>query len=232
MSFLKDSLSILKKNELTFVKKETESENIYRFHFEMDEPFTWKAGQHGLFTITHKKIKDSTRPLTVASSPTENVIKVTTKISEQPSEFKKALLELENGMKIRMNGPVGSFYLTDRSPTLFIAGGIGITPFRAMVKQLESEGKGTNDVTLLYVDHHHLYKDELVQISASTSVDVCFLHSREELHPEINHFVRTYQNRAHYFIAGSKEMVKSVNQYLKDHSISVRNIKKDTFTGY
>ncbi|WP_353626189.1 hypothetical protein [Bacillus sp. JCM 19041] len=60
MSFLKDSLSILRKSELTLIKKEKESDEVYSFQFKMDERLNWKAGQHGLFTITHKKIKDST----------------------------------------------------------------------------------------------------------------------------------------------------------------------------
>ncbi len=133
---------------------------------------------------------------------------------------------------MRMNGPVGSFYLKESPPTLLIAGGIGITPFRAMLKQLEADGKGTNEVKLLYVDSQHLYRDDLNEVSASTSVNVSFLDSRKELYPEIDQFVGNYQNHAHYFVAGSKEMVKLITQYLKDNHIPTRNIKKDTFTGY
>ncbi len=90
--------------------------------------------------ITHKKIKNGTKPFTLASAPTEKVVKITTRISNDPSEFKKALLELKQGMTISMSGPVGSFYLKDNSPTLLIAGGIGITPFRSIIKQLEMKG--------------------------------------------------------------------------------------------
>ena len=73
------------------------------FLFEKDKDLTWKAGQHGLFTITHKKIKNPTRPFTVASAPTENVVKLTIGISDDPSDFKKAMLELKQGMKISMS---------------------------------------------------------------------------------------------------------------------------------
>lgn len=87
-----------------------------------------------MFTITHKKIKNPTRPFTLASAPTENIIKVTMKITDNASDFKKAMLELNKGMKISMSGPVGSFYLKDDRPTILIAGGIGITPFRSILK--------------------------------------------------------------------------------------------------
>ena len=140
MSFFQDALSIFKKKDLLFLESYKESEDVYTFLFEKEEDLTWKAGQHGLLSITHKKIKNGTKPFTLASAPAEKVIKITTRISNDPSEFKKALLELKPGMKISMSGPVGSFYLKDNSATLLIAGGIGITPFRSIVKQLEVEG--------------------------------------------------------------------------------------------
>lgn len=234
MSFLKDTFSIFKKNELAFLKKYKESDDVYTFLFEKEKDLTWNAGQHGLFTITHKKIKNATRPFTVASSPTEDVVQLTTAISDNPSDFKKALLELETGMKINMSGPVGSFYLKDNNPSLLIAGGIGVTPFRAIVKQLETEGDGgEKQVKLLYLDSNksYIYKEELDEISKNTTLDVNYLESRDQLYEEINKFITTYKNDSNYFVAGSKSMVSSITNHLKSHNISKRNIKKDAFMG-
>lgn len=231
MSFLKDTFAILKKSDLAFLKKYKESDGVYTFLFEKEKDLTWHAGQHGLFTITHRKIKNATRPLTVASTPAENVVKITTAISDKPSEFKKALLELEEGMKIRMNGPVGSFYLNDNSPALFIAGGIGITPFRAIVKQLETEGNGVQkQIKLLYLDSgkSYIYKDEF---DRNTSIDTSYLASRDELYLEMDKFITSNNNNAKYFIAGSKSMVDSITSHLKSNGILKRNIKKDAFMG-
>lgn len=231
MSFLKDTFAILKKSDLAFLKRYKETDGVYTFLFEKEKDLTWHAGQHGLFTITHRKIKNATRPLTVASTPAENVIKITTAISDKPSEFKKALLELEEGMKIRMNGPVGSFYLNDTSPALFIAGGIGITPFRAIVKQLEAEGNGgRKQIKLLYLDSgkSYIYKDEF---DRHTSIETSYLASREELYLEMDKFITSNNNKAKYFIAGSKSMVESITSHLKSNGISKRNIKKDAFMG-
>ena len=111
MSFIKDALAIFKKRELLFLESSKESEDVYSFLFEKDKELSWKAGQHGLFSITHKKIKNPTRPFTVASASTENIVKLTMKMNDNPSEFKQAMLELKQGMKISMAGPVGSFYL-------------------------------------------------------------------------------------------------------------------------
>ncbi|WP_096185688.1 FAD-dependent oxidoreductase [Evansella halocellulosilytica] len=234
MGFIKDTFSIFKKNELTFLKRYKESDGVYTFIFEKEKDLTWNAGQHGLFTITHKKIKNATRPFTLASSPTEGVLQITTAINNKPSNFKKALLELETGMKISMSGPVGSFYLKDKNPSLLIAGGIGITPFRAIAKQLETEGDGDEkQVSLLYLDSNksYIYKEELDEISKNTSIDVNYLESRDQLYEEINKYITTYKNDCNYFIAGSKSMVSSITNHLKSHNISKRNIKKDTFIG-
>ncbi|KGA97145.1 oxidoreductase [Alkalihalobacillus alcalophilus ATCC 27647 = CGMCC 1.3604] len=234
MSFLKDTLSIFKKNELLFLESYKEAEGVYTFLFEKEKDLTWKAGQHGLFSLTHKKIKNGTRPFSVASAPTEDVVKITTGISDKPSDFKKALLELEKGMKVNMSGPVGSFYLKDNRHSLLIAGGIGVTPFRAILKQLEAEGDGNEkQVKLLYLDSakSYIYKDELDEMVHNNSIDVSYLESREELYQEIDKFITAYKNDGNYFIAGSKSMVDSITTHLKNHNISKRNIKKDAFWG-
>lgn len=130
MGFLQDYfIPIFKKRELTFKERYKESENVHTFVFEKGQYVVWKAGQYGLFSITHKKIKNPTKPFSVASAPAENVVKITTMIRNEASDFKEALLELKQGMKVKMSGPLGSFYLKDDRPALLIAGGIGITPF-------------------------------------------------------------------------------------------------------
>ncbi|KHF38032.1 FAD-dependent oxidoreductase [Halalkalibacter okhensis] len=236
MGLFQDIVSMFKKRELKLIESYEESNGVYSFLFEKETDVTWKAGQHGLFTITHKKIKNPTRPLSVASSPTENVIKLTMAISDNPSEFKNAMLELNQGMKVSMSGPVGSFYLQDNSPSLFIAGGIGITPFRAILKQIEAEGNVSDkNIHLLYLDSKksYIFKDELDGLANnSSSISVTYLDSRDDLHEEIDKFVSLQKNNAKYFVAGPKTMADSVSAYLKDSHISKRNIKKDAFFGY
>ncbi|KAB2329733.1 FAD-dependent oxidoreductase [Cytobacillus depressus] len=235
MSFFQDTLSIFKKRELLFLESYKESEDVYTFLFEKEKDLTWKSGQHGLFRITHKKIKNPIRPFTVASVPTENVLKITMGISDDPSEFKKAMLELKQGMKVSMSGPVGGFYLKDNNPSILIAGGIGITPFRAILKQIEAEGKGgEKQIHLLYIDSKksYIYKDELDEIADNPSISVTYLDSRNDLHQEIDKFTTLYKNNGNYFIAGPKAMVDSISTYLQNNNISKRNIKKDAFFGY
>lgn len=226
MSFFKDALSIFKKSELVFIEKVKESEGVYSFLFKKDQDLTWKPGQHGLFTITHKKIKNGTKPLTVSSTPNEGVVRVTTTIGDEPSEFKRALMEFEQGMKISMSGPVGSFYLKEDGPALFIAADIGITPFRAILKQMERENKA-NQIKLLYLNNEnlHIYKEDF------RNVDIEFITTKEQLMHEINAFTEKHKENGQYFVAGSKDAVNMVVEHLKSKNIPKRNIKKDIFVG-
>ncbi|GAA0835025.1 hypothetical protein GCM10008915_20600 [Bifidobacterium pullorum subsp. gallinarum] len=234
MAFFKDMISVFRKRELLFIESLRESEDVYTFSFEKDENLTWTAGQYGLFSITHKKIKSPTKPFSIASAPTENVVKITTRIGDNPSDFKQAMLELKPGMKIKMGGPVGSFYLDQEHPSLLIAAGIGITPFRAILQQMaagrDREGK---PVRVLYLDSQksHLFRDELDALANSAAVQISYLESREALEQEINRFVNQYQNQGKYFIAGPKSMVESITNLLQNKNIAKQNIKKDAFYG-
>lgn len=233
MGFFQDMIAVFKKRELVFIENYKEAEDVYTFVFEKAHDLTWKAGQHGLFSITHKKIKYPTKPFTITSAPSENVVRLTMKINDNPSDFKKAMLELKKGMTIGVSGPLGSLGVNDERPTVLIAGGIGITPFRAIVKQIEAEGNSNKKpIHLLYIDSEksYLFKDEFDANNASISTT--YLDSRDELHKEIDKLSNLYQNNAQYMIAGPKSMVASISDYLQNKSISKKNIKKDAFDGY
>jgi NAD(P)H-flavin reductase len=235
MSFFQDALSMFKKRDLSFLESYKESEDVYTFLFEKENDLRWIAGQHGLFTITHKKIKNKTRPFTIASAPSENEVRLTMRIGENPSDFKKAMLELKQGMTINMTGPLGSFNLQDNSPSLLIAGGIGITPFRSILKQIESEGNDVNmPIHLLYMDSSKsfIFKDELDAIVNNTSISVMYLDSRDDLFHKIDTFTTLNKGNGNYLIAGPKSMVKTVFNFLKSKHIPKKNINKDAFYGY
>lgn len=234
MGFFQDMMKVFQKRDITFIESFKESDYAYSFLFEKEKDVNWIAGQHGLFTIVHKKI-NPLKPFTVASAPSENVIRLTMGVGTEPSEFKQAMLELKPGMKVKMSGPVGGFSLQDHSPAVLIAGGMGITPYRSILKQLETEGKLEGSaIHLLYMDSQksYLFKDELDALANRRSVHVSYLDSRDDLHREIDKLAAQYKDNGKYLIAGPKAMVDSLSKDLQYKSISKRNIKKDAFFGY
>lgn len=236
MGFFKDMLAVFKKRELPLIESIQESSDVYSFLFERQPDLVWKPGQYGLFSIAHKAVKNGTKPFSIASVPAENVVRITTRIGENPSDYKKALLELQPGMNIKMSGPVGAFQLDGAaSPALFIAGGIGITPYRAILKDLAGAGSGKGaHIRLLYMDsrHNYVYQAELDALAARTSAQVAYLDSREALDREIDAFAAQHQGGGTYFAAGPKPLVDSIVNGIKNKNIAKGKIKKDAFFGY
>jgi predicted ferric reductase len=235
MGFFQDISPIFKKRELAFLERRHEFGDVYTFIFEMGNDLNWKAGQHGVFTINHKKIKKPTRPFSVASASSEKKVKISMRIGDNPSEFKQAMLDLKQGMTISMRGPVGPMYIDNQSPALLIAGGIGITPFRAILKHIQLNRKDfAEQIHLLYIDSQEsfLYKDELDGISNDVSIGISYHTSRDALYREVDKFISQHNNDGYYYVAGAKNMVDSISTYLKSNRILKRQIKKDAFMGY
>lgn len=233
MRFLQEAKQMFNKKELTFLESHQEEEGIYSFHFKKPEHLNWNAGQHGFFTITHKKINKPMRPFSISSAPSEGVVRITAGIGSQPSEFKRALLELKQGMTISMRGPVGPMYIAKPHPVYLIAGGIGITPFRAILKDLEQRDY-TEKIVLNYLDSKgiFLYRSELEELSRKKNLKVNYLHKRDDLYDRIDRHISQDKKEARYYLAGSKSMVDDLSKYLKNKKIDRKQIKKDPFIGY
>src|SRR4030095_8823680 len=97
--------------------------------------FDYVAGQFAFFDIgnVYDDPKGPIRHFTLASSPTEEFILISTRIRDSP--YKKKLDTLQIGTTVKMSGPQGKFTLhKDHSkPAIFLSGGIGVTPFRSMI---------------------------------------------------------------------------------------------------
>lgn len=97
----------------------------------------YKGGQYAAMDLeTKEDAEGPVRSFTIASSPTEEeFILISTRIRETP--FKKKLANLEIGAPIKITAPVGSFVLPEDNNSkcvVFLSGGIGVTPFRSMIK--------------------------------------------------------------------------------------------------
>lgn len=140
----------------------------------------WIPGQHGIFSVPGAKFKGSKiRPFSIASVTEEGTILLATKISDTPSNFKAIWRDLQPGALIQMRGPIGWFYLQDdTSPVVMVAGGVGITPIRALFKELEKGNE--RNVTLIYsARESYLFKDELDTIAAhDPKISIVYTHSR------------------------------------------------------
>lgn len=122
------------------------------FHFEKPVGFEFKPGQNADWTLlepVETDVEGPKRTFSFTSAPFEPELVVATRM--RPTAFKRVLGSMPLGAGVQMEGPFGSMTLhhdTSRS-AVFLAGGIGITPFRSIVRQALHDGNPT-PLTLFY----------------------------------------------------------------------------------
>lgn len=228
-----DYLPVIHKRTLTFKERIAESNEIYSFIFTFKQPCTWKAGQHGIFYFPHTNVQGKWwRAFSIASSSDENVIRISTIIKENPSDFKKHLLELTAGDEFVMHGPFGEFHTNSNvSHIVGIAGGIGITPFRALIKDIASGTIANTKLTLIYsAVGSYTYKQELDILSQHPSIEIIYTQTPEEVNKKLQEQIEGKGNSASYFISGSPGMITAIRATLKEKGIT--HIVNDSFKGY
>jgi ferredoxin-NADP reductase len=117
-------------------KKEEVAEGTMAFYFEKPAGFQFKPGQFANLTLLNPSETDAegnVRTFSIASAPLEEDLMFATRIRD--TAFKRVLKTMPLGTEIALAGPFGSFTLHSDSSRagVFIAGGIGITPFRSMI---------------------------------------------------------------------------------------------------
>jgi len=142
-----DKSKVSSRLELTLLEKDkVEGTDVVSFKFSKQgdqgegktdkSPLDYTAGQFAFFDIggVYNDPKGPIRHFTISSSPTENFIMFSTRIRDSP--YKKRLSTLEEGTKVKVRGPEGQFVLHQdySKPAVFLSGGIGVTPFRTMIK--------------------------------------------------------------------------------------------------
>lgn len=133
---------------------ETVAENIRTFWFKPTRRVRYVAGQFIEMYLPHADADSRGQKhwFTLSSSPTEELLSITTKFADRSSTFKQTLAALQPGAQIMLSDPMGDFVLPKdpRVPLVFIAGGIGVTPMRSMIKSLADGQDTTRSIDLLY----------------------------------------------------------------------------------
>ncbi len=235
MGFIQDLILAFKKSKLTFLSRRQEAGNISSFLFRHDPAVHWKAGQHGILSFNRKMEGGSWRGFSIASHPNEGIVLISTRITDQPSTYKRALMELKAGDEISMRGPFGPFYLDgSKKPVVFIAGGIGITPYRSLILHSAlNTSQAPSSICLLYSDNtsHYAYRQELNDIVMKNDFIKVEYGTSENLNEKIADQIRELGNGACYYISGPGKMVTSIKKSLLSQGIARNNIKHEHFIG-
>ncbi len=220
---------------LTLDYKRVLTPTSHEFVFRPHRKLSFEAGQYAEFTLTGVGVgtRGNRRTFTIASSPQDSSIGIGVKFYEPSSLFKKKLLSMQPGDQIVAAHASGDFILPKASaPLLLVAGGIGVTPFVSMVRDLVARQE-KRDVVLVYFaagDQEIAYRS-VFDAAKNIGVKTVYVTNptvrldQSLLASEVPDFV----NRRVY-ISGPPAMVRGYKKSLR--SLGVRHIKTDYFTGY
>jgi ferredoxin-NADP reductase len=208
----------------------------------------FEPGQYFFVTLPDIGYQDERglrRHITVVTSPNERgVLGLCTRLRD--TAFKRTLAELPVGADVEVEEPKGTWVLpkeTDR-PYVFIAGGIGITVFRCMLRYIAEEGL-PHRVTLFYSNRDResaAFLDELAELEGANPrlrvvltmtddpewegetrrVDADFL--RDHVDGDLGSFV--------YLIAGPPALVEAMEKVLREAGVPEEQVRPERFSGY
>jgi glycine betaine catabolism B len=217
------------------------------FTFTPDQKLSFSPGQYMEWTFPHDGVdsRGNRRYFTIASSPTEEMVKLGVKFYPNGSSYKRNLVSMNQGKKIVASQLAGSFVLPKdvNKKIVFIAGGIGITPFRSMIKYL-LDTKQKRNITLLYsnkIKSEIMYADIFDKVSQLGIKTVYTLTGETPVNwrgrigridakmilAEIPDWKERY-----FYLSGPHIMVAAFEKVLKDMGVSQNQIKIDFFPGF
>jgi ferredoxin-NADP reductase len=222
---------------LHLAKRRHEAGDAYSFFFRPEIPISWEAGQFMHYSLEHQDPDErrSDRYFSISSAPYEGHVRLTTRISDAPSSFKRALNNLPIGGVIGAQWPEGGFTVDDPgSEIVMIAGGIGITPYRSML--LEMDHRGTPiEATLLYANKTDdaVFKDELESLTLiHPGFRIGYFIGENRLDVDAIARVAPDLARPVFYVSGPETMARSWVDKLRTMGVPQQNIKTDFFPGY
>ncbi|MCH7492908.1 FAD-dependent oxidoreductase [Patescibacteria group bacterium] len=236
--------------KLILKEKEKVARDTICCRFEKPEGFDYQPGQ--FLTLINEDIpitdkKGNRRSMSIASSPTEPLIHITMRIGS--SAFKRSLEQSQPGNRLTALGPFGKFGMpADTSiPLVFLAGGIGITPFRSMLKY-SIDKKIPRDISLFYSNScmkDSAYLNELQKwtddndfikytptMTDKDHVEPEWTGSVGLITPELLRDNLPDIMRPNYLIVGPPGFVEAMGNLLHEQKINEDKILIEKFTGY
>ena len=226
------------------------AQDTLAFHFEKPSGFDFKPGQSVDLTLINPLETDSegnTRTFSIASATFENELIFATRMRD--TAFKRSLRTVALGTVVKMDAAMGSFTLHKNSakPAVFLAGGIGITPFFSIVRQADHD-RAPHKLYLFYSNRRP--EDaaflETVQDLEKTNLNFRLIATMTEMPRSKKKWsgetgwidkemLSRYLSELHgpiFYIAGPPAMVTGMRKMLLASGVDEDDIRAEEFAGY
>ncbi len=227
-----------------FVERTQLTSAIASFSFEPERNFNYTAGQYIELSLTgHEEHGHVARRwFTLSGSPHQKLITITTRIGNGAhSAFKRALNNLEFNASVEISEPMGDFVLPKliQVPLVFVAGGIGITPFNSMLEWLDFTQE-ERPIKLLYsvkTEDDIIFQDTFVATKQHATIVVTEPSAtwggvRGSLNGEMIVGLEEPASDALFYLSGPEPFVQHMQAELERVGISHQQIVVDEFQGY
>lgn len=233
-----------KNNIFTLKEKIKETDDVATLKFTPlnDEIFSFRPGQFVMIRLPNNKLSDQSKAYTISSSPGEKFLAITVK---KTGKFSEALCNLKIGDKVQTSGPQG-FFCPDKSigKLVFLAGGVGITPFYSIIKNCLLNNSDKKNIYLFYSNKTKndivFFKDLENLSSRFKNFKVVYFLTQEKVkHPRIKEFQRINVDilkkylknleEKYYFICGPIGFVNDLWSMLKKAGIKEEEIFTEAF---
>jgi len=233
-----------------FRQRETVAERTMAFHFDKPPDFRFKPGQAIDLTLIDPPETDAEgniRTFSIASAPQDQDIVIASRMRD--TAFKRVLAAMPLGSPVQIEGPMGSFTLHNNAakPAVFLAGGIGITPFHSMVRNAAAE-QLPHTLYLFYANNRPedaAFLEELERLDGANGrihviTTMSDMARSSRAWPGATGFIDGKMLRAHlsnlqgpiYYIAGPPAMVTAMREMLASVGIDEDDIRTEEFSGY
>ncbi|MBP6408540.1 MAG: FAD-dependent oxidoreductase [Fusobacteriaceae bacterium] len=206
--------------KIKFLSKQNEYDDVYTFFFDKKD-VAYEAGQYA-----HLLIEGETREvreLSFASAPSEDNLMLTMHVGSN-TEFKNKMSKLSEGDEVSLFKIKGKleFPQVNEKSYVFLSGGVGITPFRSILKENKEKDLRIDLVQVQRGDF--LFKNELESL-----VNNYYSISPENFDDEITNIIE--KNRSSlFYICGSKRFVDGISNLMEKNMIDKDRIQIESFT--
>lgn len=197
----------------------------------------FEPGQYLDMTLVHENpdYRGQTRTLSLTNIPSDDLLAFTTKVPDDASSFKLALMEMQHGDQVKLAEPMGDFILPKNPavPLVFVAAGVGIAPYASMFKSLIDKNQ-QRDIQLIYIarDPNSMPFFDLVDSLEWLKTTKIFTSARPRpTSDELLKMINPSSEKLIY-LAGSEPMMEKYWLEFMQHGINRQQMVLDFFPGY